>query len=86
MTDDGHAAYPPHLVIGQVFAALALGTFGFGEIVLLTHDVMFRQSTGGQAKLVQLIEMLRNANFEFDFISNYRGSNVGDPYRRIPIM
>lgn len=44
---------------------------GFNELVLLTHDEMFRSTAGGRAKLVQLIDMLQNDGCTFDFVSNF---------------
>jgi hypothetical protein len=35
------------------------------------HDTMFRNSTDGKRKLEQFIDMLTQANFKFDFVSNY---------------
>jgi hypothetical protein len=52
-------------------------TAGFGEVVLLSHDVMFRQSNGGKAQLALLIDMLKDGGYDFDFISGYRGSRGG---------
>ena len=86
MSEDGQAAYSPLWVFRQIRLTCLLGTFGLGEVVLLTHDVMFKQSTGGRANLVQLINMLRDANFNFDFISNFRGDNRWQGYRPIPLM
>jgi peptidoglycan/xylan/chitin deacetylase (PgdA/CDA1 family) len=57
-------------------------TEGLFEVVLLTHDVMFKDSTGGKAKLAQLIDMLQGAGYTFDFISNFRGQRPN--FRRFP--
>jgi peptidoglycan/xylan/chitin deacetylase (PgdA/CDA1 family) len=45
---------------------------GFNEVVLLTHDGMFKNSTGGRFKLGHLIYALKHDGHTFDFISNFR--------------
>jgi peptidoglycan/xylan/chitin deacetylase (PgdA/CDA1 family) len=49
-------------------------TEAYQEIVLLTHDMMFGPKTGGRATLTELIDMLIDGGYKFDFISNYKGT------------
>lgn len=80
---NGQASESPLWVYTKILFAPALGTEGFQEIVLLSHDVMFKGSTGGRANLAQLIDMLRDRGYSFDFVSNFRGRRL---FRPIPIM
>ena len=44
--------------------------------------VEWKMTTGGRANLAQLIDMLKDAGYSFDVISNYRGSRPN--LRRLP--
>ena len=85
MTPSGQAIDSPLWVYRKIqVASTFMWTEGIGEVVLLTHDVMFKGSTGGRANLVQLIIMLQDAGYTFDFISNFRGDRK--TVRPIPLM
>jgi peptidoglycan/xylan/chitin deacetylase (PgdA/CDA1 family) len=42
-----------------------------GKVILLTHDVMFRESKGGKIKLERLIDKLKASGYSMDFVTNY---------------
>lgn len=47
------------------------GTQKVDKVILLTHDVMFRTSTGGRPKLETFIDKLKAAGHSMDFVTNY---------------
>jgi peptidoglycan/xylan/chitin deacetylase (PgdA/CDA1 family) len=42
-----------------------------GKVIVLMHDVQFRQSTGQRGKLLRLIRILQEAGHSLEFISDY---------------
>ena len=42
-----------------------------GKQIILMHDVMFKASTGGKHKLERFIDLLKNAGYQMETISNY---------------
>lgn len=47
------------------------GTQKNDKVIVLTHDTMFRASTGGRPKLESFIEKLKTAGYSMDFVTNY---------------
>jgi peptidoglycan/xylan/chitin deacetylase (PgdA/CDA1 family) len=76
MTNSGMAKEEPEDVVKKIQNALSGSGKGIktkkkDKVIVLMHDTMFRNSTGGKKKLEQLIEQLSQAGFKFDFVSNY---------------
>ena len=73
MTKKGIAVETPQQMLDKVKKMQTGGTKGKNGIVILTHDVMFKKSSGGRLKLEQFISLLKSSGFKMDFISKYRG-------------
>ena len=68
----GEAIEPPETVVLKLEEILAKKrTTKKGKVVLLAHDVMFRESVGGKTLLEQLIAILTKKGHGMSFISEY---------------